>query len=360
MENAIETPNERPDKGGKRQFLVIVCLLFLLYWMGDAFLTSYYSHFFIENGLTATQQSILLGLVPLSLFLGCMALSPLAKTSRRALLLFQICAAIEVGLAIGFSFCRSFWTLLPMTFLLGFFNGAPFAFIEGYVAPRAKAYGISYSFVRSFGTTGYVVALVLGYFVLSYLPLRDCYYFGSGLYLLGLGMSFLLRAKERFSRSEGESKKPSNLKGFFSKTLIIFLISQLFLYGAFLAMTYIIPIRLKELGLADADYSLVRGAGMAAELVLMLVIPFFAKKIRRYKTPILIAAFLCLVASSIGIFVSNAYARRLREGVPLRLSRLVLRGHRRSRSAPEGADHQYGTDEHEFGGIESAQFYYLC
>lgn len=308
MENALDSEKTAPENGGKKRFLIIACSLFLFYWMGDAFLTSYYSHFFIANGLTSSQQSILLGLIPFSLFAGCAVLSPLAKSSRRALILFQICAGIEAGLAIGFSFCDSFWSLLPMTFLLGFFNGAPFAFIEGYVAPRTKAFGISYSSVRACATLGYVVALLLGYFVLSNLPLRDCYYFGAGLYVLGLAFSFFLNGKEQESRTEKKTEKTVKLKYFFSKTLIIFLISQLFLYGAFIAMTYIIPIRLKELGLADADYSLVRGAGMAAELVLMLAIPLFSKKIKRFKTPILIASFLCLIASSVGIFVNNAYA----------------------------------------------------
>ena len=308
MEVVIENNKNSSGGSGKKKFLAIVCSLFLLYWMGDAFLTSYYSHFFIENGLTSTQQSILLGMIPFSLFIGCLALSPLAKSSRRALRMFQICAGIEAGLAIGFSFCNSFWSLLPMTFLLGFFNGAPFAFIEGYVAPRAKAFGIQYSSVRVFGTIGYVVALLFGYFVLSYLPLRDCYYFGAGLYLVGLGVSFLLSTKEHVSQNESKDKKPIDFKKFFSKTLIIFLISQLFLYGAFIAMTYIIPIRLKELGMPDAEYSLVRGAGMAAEVVMMLLIPLFAKKFKRFKTPILIASFLCLISSCFGIFISNTYA----------------------------------------------------
>ena len=308
MEESALIENQEPQLPRKKLFLVIACSLFLLYWMGDAFLTSYYSHFFIENGLTTTQQSILLGLVPFSLFLGCMVLSPLAKDSQRALRLFQICAAIEAALGVGFSFCHSFWALLPMTFLLGFFNGAPFAFIEGYVAPRAKLYGIPYSSVRVFGTIGYVVSLLLGYFVLSYLPVRDCYYFGSALYLGGLGVSFLLSGKVRISVSDQKEKKPLNYKKFFSKTLIIFLISQLFLYGAFNAMNYILPVRLKGLGLPDADYSLIRGIGMATEFVMMLVIPLFSKKIRRFKTPILVASFLCFFASGVGVFVDNAYA----------------------------------------------------
>ena len=307
MESDIKS-EKQPSNNGKTKFLLIVCSLFLFYWMGDAFLTSYYSHFFIANGLDSTQQSILLGMIPFSLFFGCLALYPLAKNSRYALRMFQICALIEAGLGIGFSFCTTFWALLPMTFLLGFFNGAPFAFIEGYVAPKAKAFGISYSHVRMFGTIGYVVALLLGYFVLSNLPLRSCFYFGSGLYILGLGMSFFLSAKNHISEEKQVIEKQVKTNKIFSKTLIFFLISQFFLYGAFIAMTYIIPVCLKDLGMPDADYSLVRGIGMGAELLMMLLIPLFSKKIRRYKTPILIASFLFLISSGLGIFINNSYA----------------------------------------------------
>ncbi len=307
MEDLIATENPSPRRGRRKWFLAVTCTLFLLYWMGDAFLTSYYSHYFIANGMDSTQQSILLGILPFALFLGCMVLSPLAKNSKRALRLFQICAAIEAGLSIGFAFCSSFWALLPMTFLLGFFNGAPFAFIEGYVAPRAKLYDVPYSFVRMFGTIGYVVSLILGYFILSKIEIRECYFIATALYLGGLAVSFLLGGKVRITRDGGKVKKSINYKEFFGKTLIFFLISQLFLYGAFNAMNYILPIRLKELGLADADYSLIRGIGMASELAMLLIIPIFGKKIRRYKTPILIASFVCLFASMMGMFVNNAY-----------------------------------------------------
>ena len=308
MESSVASENQANNKGGKKLFLLVTCSLFLLYWMGDAFLTSFYAHFFVENGMSASQQSILLGIVPFALFLGCLVLSPLARDSRGALRMFRICALIEAGLGIGFAFCHSFWALLPMTFLIGFFNGAPFAFIEGYVAPRAKALGISYSAVRVFGTIGYVVSLVIGYFLLAKMPIRDCYFIGSGLYLGGLAVSFALSSKKAVYPETKKTKKPINFKAFFSKTLVIFLISQLFLYGAFNAMTYILPVRLKDLGLSDADYSLIRGIGMAAELVTMLVIPLFAKRIRLHKTPILIASFACLLACSTGIYISGTYA----------------------------------------------------
>ena len=292
---------------GKKRFYLTTCSLYLLFFMGDAFLTSYYSHYFIANGMDPMQQSILLGIIPFSLFLGCVIMSPFAKNSRRALILFRACALLEASLSIGFAFCSSFWALLPMTFLIGFFNGAPFPFIEGYVAPRAQALGIPFSTVRMFGTLGYIVSLLLGYLVLANLPVRDCYYFAGSLFFVAYLISFLLKAKSQVIVEEEQIEKPSKKGRFICKPLIIFLISQLFLYGAFTAMSYLLPVRLKGLGLSDSDYSLIRGFGMVAELVTMLLIPLFGKKIRRYKIPILIASFVCLSASACGIFATSSY-----------------------------------------------------
>ncbi len=307
MENVSAQPQQAPKPEGKKSFLTVSCLIFLIFWMADAFLSSYYSHYFIANGMDATQQSILLGIIPFALFLGCLVLSPIAKTSRMALRMFQLCALIEGALSFVFVFCSSFWALLPITFLLGFFNGAPFAFIEGYVAPRVKAYGVPFSVVRMCATFGYIVSLTLGYFVLSNLPIQDCYYFSGSLFIAAFIISFFLDKNIKVRHREKKTEKPAVSGKFISKTLIIFLISQLLLYGGFNAMNYLLPVHLKGLGLSDAEYSLIRAIGVSAEFIMMLLIPLFAKKIRRYKTPILVASFICFGATSCGVFITDSY-----------------------------------------------------
>ena len=101
----------------KKRLLLTLCPIFLLFYMGDAILSSYYSLYYIHNGLSATEQSILLGLIPFCLFLGCVVLSRFARNGKATLWLFRICAFLETGLTLAFSFCHSFPTLAVLTAL---------------------------------------------------------------------------------------------------------------------------------------------------------------------------------------------------------------------------------------------------
>ena len=283
----------------------MVCPLYLLFYMGDAFLTSYYAHYFIENGMSPDQQSALLGVIPLALFLGCFVLSPFAKSPKKALWLYRICLFCEIGLAITFTFVHSFAGLMVVTFLIGFFDGAPFSFLEGYVVPLCEKRGIRYSNIRIFGTIGYIVSLAFGYFLLSNFPVRDSYYFAAGLFALAAISSFFLNGKEGEVQTEKEKGRIADL---LSAGVIILLLSQLFSYGAFNSISYILPVYLKTLGLADADYSLMRSISIVAEMIMLLLMPVIVKKRNIGKWPLLVSGVVCLLGSSLGVFITHTFA----------------------------------------------------
>lgn len=296
----------------KKRLFLTTAPIYLLFYMADAFLTSYYSLYFVERGMEEQSQSILLALIPLSLFLGCFALSPLAKSRRRALLLFRVCATIEAGLALGYSFCANFPSLLILTFLIAFFNGAPFPFLEGYVAPLAKEADVPYSTIRLFGTLGYVVALLFGFFFLNSFKIANCFYFSFGLFALAFLLTlFLPRPPKEEEKNEAKLVEKPAKTPFISRSFIFFLIAQVFLFGAFNSIGYFIPLHLKSLGGSDADYSLMRFAGVSAELLCLLLVPFLSKKFQNKKIPLLACALLCTASTGIVAFLTNAWASGL-------------------------------------------------
>ena len=277
--------------------------------MADAFLTSYYSLYFIHRGMDSMQQAILLAVIPFSLFLGCMALSWLAKTRRRALWIFRGCTLIEAGFVIGYAFLSDYASLLAFTAVLGFFNGAPFALIEGYIVPELKAKGGNYSTVRMFGSLGYIVSLAIGYFFLGSFPLEYCYFLSGGFFLTALGLSFLLR-ESRADPLEQAPEEPEEApaKGkFITRALVLFWLSQFFFYGAFNTSSYLLPVRLKELGFLDQDYSLARSVAVVVELLFLLLIPWVCKNFRHRKSPLFISACFIVFATSIAAFSQNPW-----------------------------------------------------
>ena len=292
----------------KKRLLFTTCPLYLFLYMGDAFLSSYYSLYFVNRGMNANEISILLGVIPLALFAGCFLLSPLAKNGRRTLILYQICALAEAGLCIAISYCDNFVSLLLVTIAVAFFNSAPFSFIEGYVVPLAKKAKVSYSSIRLFGTLGYIISLFIGYFVLNVLPIRDCYYFASLFFLLSFGVAFLVPTHRKLKNSRDnpttveEEKRP-----LFNKNFVLFLVFNMLFFGAFNSSFYVLPLRITGLGLTEAEYSLARSIGICGELIMLLLIPLFVDKLKGKKLPILISASIIMLSSSFGIYVFSGY-----------------------------------------------------
>ena len=295
----------------KKRALLTICPLYLLFFMGDAFLTSYYALFFQSNGVTGERLSLLLGILPMALCAGCFLLSPLAKNVKASLWLFRICAFVESGLVIAYTFATSFEALLVLTCFVGFVNGAPFSFMEGYAAPAFRQAGLPYARVRMFGTIGYMVALFLGYFVLGSLPIRDCYYFAFALFLAALVLSFFVPRIEEEKPSQTEIEPDQNAAknaNFPVWGIMVFLVGSLLFYGSFNTLAYLLPIRLKEQGVSDADYSLMRSFSMVVELVALLTAPLWSKLFKAKKTALLASAGLSAVCLSFGIYLANGYA----------------------------------------------------
>ena len=288
----------------KKKLLLTLCPIYLLFYMGDAILSSYYSLYFIHNGLDAHQQSILLGLIPFCLFLGCFVLSLLAKGTKRTLWLFRICAAIETGLTLGFAFCHSYASLAVLTVLLSFFNGAPFAFLESHALLSIEGKKIRYATIRIFGTFGYIVSLALGYFLLRDLPFEQCYFFSAGFFFLALVLSFFATPAQE-EKKEAEVQEP---KRKLNRATVLLVISLVLINGALVASTYLLPVRLKGLGLADADFSIMRAFGIGVEALMLLLIPFFHRFCRKHKkAPFIITSLGFALAMSLVCFIDEPF-----------------------------------------------------
>ena len=273
--------------------------------MGDALLTSYYALYFIENGLDAQQQSLLLGVIPFSLFMGCFILGFFNKNRAKTLWLFRLCALMETILALCYAFSHDFVSLLVLTIIVSFFNGAPFAFIESHVALALEGKHIPYSRIRKFGTLGYIVSLFLGGFLLRHLPFSDVYYFSCAFFAAALGLSFVLKPIQEKTIEEDPNHHPAPLD---KRGVILLLISIVLLTGAFNASAFLLPVQLKNLGLPDSDYSFIRAIGIAGEFVSLLLMPLFHRFFKNKKIPLFIGGGLLLLSTALCVIVSDPYA----------------------------------------------------
>ena len=275
--------------------------------MGDALLCSYFALYFIRRGMDLHQQSVLLAMTPFALFVGCLFFSKLAKKPKRTLWLFRICAAIEAALALVFAFCDNYVALLILMPLIGFFDGAPFSLIEGYLVPMAKVKGARYSNIRLFGTIGYIVSLAAGFFLLEKLPLENSYYFSSVFFAISMALAFFLKDEDIVSEEpklDGDLPKKNRI----NHKVLLFSAFYFFLYGTFNALMYLLPTRLNGLGFSNANYSMARSVAVMLELAMLLLMPFFSKFFRNPKVPLVVCGVMILGGSVFAIFLDQPFA----------------------------------------------------
>jgi len=250
------------------------------------------------------QQSVLLAIIPFALFTGCLLLSYLAKKPSRALWLFRLCALVEGCLVFSYIFCTDYVALLIITFFIGFFNGAPFALIEGYLVPIIKEKKGNYALVRLFGTLGYIVSLGLGFFALRYFPVSNTYYLSTALFLASLGVSFFLR--ERAPEESIQPIKEVRFTKILTPSCIFYLLFAALLYGAYNASGYQLPALLNQLGFADEHYSLARCMAVVTELVFLLLAPFVARLLKK-KVALFLACFFIMFATTFPFWSSDSW-----------------------------------------------------
>lgn len=283
--------------------------LYLLFYIGDAFLTSYHSLYFVERGMSPEEQSILVGMLPFSIFLGCFIMGSLDKNPKMTIWLFRISAIIETIGVIIYAFCTSFWSLLILSFILGFFNGAPFAFMDSFANIYIKETKIPFSYIRMFGTLAYILALFAGYLLLKSMPLQVCHYLSCVFFGVSLAFSFLLPKPEIKENEEPFIQKEETRGNVYGKRgVVFFILSTVFIYGVFGAFFYIFPVRLNMLGATDSEYSLMRDVSVISEFVFLLIIPFFKGFFKDKRVPIMIFGVLIIVSTGLGIFLNTPAA----------------------------------------------------
>jgi PPP family 3-phenylpropionic acid transporter len=283
--------------------------LYLLFYIGDAFLTSYHSLYFVERGMTPEQQSILVGSLPFSIFLGCFIMGFLDKNPKMTIWLFRFSALIETIGVIIYAYCTSFWSLLLLSFILGFFNGAPFAFMDSFANIYIKDTKIPFSYIRMFGTLAYILALFAGYILLKSMPLQICHFLSCIFFALSLAFSFLWpKAEIKEEEQEIVKKEENRFSVYKNRGVIFFILSTVFIYGVFGAFFYIFPVRLNMLGASDSDYSLMRDVSVISEFIFLLIIPLFKSFFKDKRVPIIIFGVLIIISTGLGIFLNTPAA----------------------------------------------------
>jgi PPP family 3-phenylpropionic acid transporter len=276
-------------------------MVYFLIYFADALFTPFYGLYLLSLNFSASEVSIVLGVIPFAACLGSLLLGRLSSTFKRNILLLKILILVEICGVILLAFLSNFGVLVGVVILLAFANGVYYQIEDGACSLALKKEGKSFSSVRIFGSLGFLSALGACYGLLNIWPYRYLFSLAAGIFFLAFVLlHFLSTYPEEIPQGVSSSKKGRWGDLFSNRSFLFFLCFYFLLNGMVSVEGYCLPLYLNSLGMSDQDYSLLNAFRVAVEVVAVFFYRPIKKLLKSDRNCLLIGSFILLL-SSIGI-----------------------------------------------------------
>jgi MFS family permease len=280
-------------------------LIFLIVFMADAFFSPFVGLYFDSIGLDGIQKSLLLGLMPFAVFFGDLLFSHFATTYKRGLFLLRLLTFIELTLVVLIAFFPNFIALIFLTVGFSFENNAIFNILSGTCSSAIRKGKTTYSSERIFGSIGYALSLFLGYFLLGALPYRLLFLISASLFFLGAIITFFLYPVQEDEADDDEDPEIKKHGLWSKRSFVLFMVYYVLFLGAINAGGTLLPLYLKQLGMADNLYSLYYSFRVVSEIASILLFPLLMRFMKSHKVSLIVSTSLYLLSLLLMVLVKN-------------------------------------------------------
>lgn len=275
-------------------------IIYFLFFFGDALFTAFISLYLVSIDLNALEKGIVLGLVPIGLFLGNLFYSRFAKSYKDNIRLLKIISLIEGLLILFFGFIKNFYVICVFAFLINFNNSSYFQIQDATLSMSLKKHMANYSTVRIFGSLAYLVALLCNSVVFKYINYQILFLISGCCMFLAFAFLFFLdkdyydekRDEQEETKEEIKEEKRSLFR---NRAFIFVLLFNLLTIGSYNVNSYYYPMYLNSLGILDTTYSLFTGLGVGVETIALFLCTFIFKKSKSYKLPLLLGGLFRVI-----------------------------------------------------------------
>ncbi len=238
--------------------------------------------------LEAIEIAVLLSVQPVMRVLAPALWGWLAEHLGNRLLVIQLAALASVVFYLGLFFTTSFWGLLPVLALMGFFWSASMPLVEATTMAWLGSQIARYGRLRAWGSAGFIAsALGMGY-LLDYIPLRWLLWAGLLIMLGILLFSRLLPA----TRAEPHHADSLPLARIFFQPQVLALFGACFLMAVAHGPYYtFFSIYLVDHGYAKSAVGLLWTLGVVCEIGIFFLMPWL---MHRFTLPQILATSLAI------------------------------------------------------------------
>lgn len=272
-------------------------------FFGDALFTPFISLYLVSLGLGSLQKGIILGILPLGSFLGNYFYSFFSGGFKRNKRLLKIISLVEIAFILGSAFTSDFYLLIFTVFFSSFNNSSYFQIQDGTSIISLKREKKTFNQVRIFGSLGYALALLGGYFVLEKVAYNILFSISALCFLLVFFLLLFVKDEETDSERGDEKKE----KGRFVKEFWLYLAFYVLLFGSLNCEGFIFPIFYKGEGISDSFYSLFNFFKTGLEIIIIVLYKPLKKIFKSNLGLLLIASLMAIGSSLCAGLISDSY-----------------------------------------------------
>jgi len=285
-------------------------------FFADALFTPFLALYFLSVGLSKNECGILLAIVPFATFFGNYFYAFLLRRGIKPLFLMRLLSLFEGIVVLAIGFISQFWGLLVLLSFFSLNNSPYFQIQDSYSAGETKRWGKSFYSIRIFGSLAYATALLLGYFLLKNVDYRSVFVISSVFFFVDFALTFFLHESGNNDFPQRDIQKKNNFLS--NRHLVLYVIFYVLVFGSLSIGSYVLPIHLKELGLADNEYSAFNGLRVLCEILAVFLSTKIEKWLKGSKNSLIVSSVLFLLSSLVVVCVKGAY--------PIVIANYLLRG----------------------------------
>ncbi|MDD6302881.1 MAG: MFS transporter [Bacillales bacterium] len=274
-------------------------LAYLSVFMGDALFSPFLALYFISLGFTDFQRSVLLMIIPLGTVVGNYLYGKISKGIKRNILLIKIVTVINMIVALIFGFIANYWVILFLTLIYSLHNNTLFSMEDGVAVKICEKENKQYSTVRSFGSFGYFIVLLLGGFIIDKIkeingeePFKWMFLVAALFFVITLVIYFFIVPVNDNSSEDKKKTKITFLEVIKNKTFIKYLIFYFFVLGIWTVGESYCSTYFNELGVSVGEWGYMFAAQVGIEVIILFLGSKLIKNPNVYKFLLYIASII--------------------------------------------------------------------
>ena len=265
--------------------------IYLLSFLGDALFSPFIALYFISISFDDYQRGVLLALIPISTIIGNFIYGKISGKLNKNINILRILTLINTIIFSLYGFIDNFYALIILTILFGLHNSPYFSMQDGISVNFCEQEKKIYSNTRMFGSLGYCLALIGGYFIVDFIEYKYIFLIGGALFVI-VNIILLFVKTNKENDLVIEKKEVSFKELFKNKVFIRYVIFYLLLIGIWTIGESYVSTYFNSLEIKDSYYSLMFGAQVGIETIVILLLGKLIKDRKKLKYVLIVSSIV--------------------------------------------------------------------